>query len=117
MYRKCGKIYMEVVMEDEKKYFAGWWFWVLLIVIATGAILTGLNYAGLIGKTAVERVVFENSYQYSEARKTEIATYEAQLAEISSRLSGRELDSNVRANLEAQRSALNIQLNVARSKR
>jgi hypothetical protein len=108
---------MELLMEDEKKYLAGWWFFLLMAVIFTGIALTIMNYAGFIGKTAVERAVFENSYQYSKARKTEIATYEAQLAEIGSRLSSGEIDGSTRANLEAQRSALNIQLNVARSRK
>jgi hypothetical protein len=36
-----------------------------------------IQYLGVFGKTMVEREVFESSYQYSEARKSEIATYEA----------------------------------------
>lgn len=103
-------------MEKEKKYVAGWWFWVLMLLIVSGVILTGLNYAGIFGRTVMERKVFENSFQYSEARKSEIATFEAQLAEIDRKLMNSDLDGNTKVNLEAQASALRIQLNVARNK-
>lgn len=99
-------------MEQGKKYFAGWWFWVLLLVVATTFVFGGLRIAGVIG----ERVIFEQSFQYKEARKTEIATFEAQLAEIDRKLSYASLDENVRVNLEAQAAAIRIQLNVARRK-
>lgn len=103
-------------METGKKYFAGWWMWVLLLIIVTGLIFTGLRYAGLIGGTIVERKVFENSFQYSEARKSEVAIFEAQLLEINSKLGNLQLDANTRSNLEATASVLRVQLNAARSK-
>ncbi len=103
-------------MEQEKKYFAGWWLWVVFLIIISSIIFGVLNYIGLIGHTIVERKVFENSFQYSEARKSEIATFEAQLAEIDRKLSNPNLDPNTRTNLEAQAAAIRIQLNVARSK-
>lgn len=99
-------------IEQDKKYFASWWFWVLLLVIATILVFAGLKVAGVVG----ERVVFEQSFQYKEARKTEIATFEAQLAEINRKLNFVSLDENTRVNLEAQASAIRIQLNVARRK-
>ena len=71
---------------------------------------------GLIGHTIVERKVFENSFQYSEARKSEIATFEAQLVEIDCKLSSSTIGPNTRTNLEAQAAALRIMLSVARSK-
>lgn len=103
-------------METEKKYYAGWFFWGLLLASIAGIILTGLSYLGVFGQTVVERKVFENSFQYSESRKAEIATFEAQLAEIDGKLNNTNLDSDTRTNLEAQKSAINIQLSVARSK-
>ena len=99
-------------MEQGKKYFAGWWFWVLLLLVITAIIFGGLRLAGVIG----ERVVFEQSFQYKEARKTEIATFEAQLAELERNLMSTSLDETTRTNFKAQASAIRIQLNVARRK-
>jgi len=58
-----------------------------------------LSSAGLIGEKVVEREVFENSFQYNEARKTAIATYEAQLTEINSQLRNNNLSERERSNL------------------
>ena len=102
-------------METEKKYFGGWWVWILVLIIPTILIFTALNYAGIIGHTIVEREVFENSFQYSESRKSEIATYEAQLSEISAQLSF-DIDTQTRAQLEAQAASIRVLLTVARSK-
>ena len=99
-------------MDEEKKDFAKWWLWVLLLIAITAIAFGGLKIAGVIG----ERIVFEQSFQYKEARKTEIATFEAQLAEINRQLASTTLDENVRVNLEAQAASIRIQLNVARSK-
>lgn len=102
-------------MEKEKKIFAAWWFWILLLVVISSIIIGGLNYAGIIGRTIVEREVFEQSYQRSESLRTEVATYEAQLAEIRHKLSS-DIDSQTRTNLEAQASSIRVLLRVARSK-
>lgn len=102
-------------MDSEKKEFGGWWMWILLLTVATMIVIGVLHAFGMIGGTIVERKVFENSFQYSEARKAEIATYEASLAEIQQKLNG-QLDESTRQNLEAQKSALRIRLSVARSK-
>jgi hypothetical protein len=98
-------------MDKEKKYFARWWFWVLGLIIATAIIFGILRIAGVIG----ERIIFEQSFQYKEARKTEIATFEAQLAEIERKLSS-PIDENTRANLEAQAASIRIHLKVAKQK-
>jgi biopolymer transport protein ExbB/TolQ len=103
-------------MEKEKKYLGGWWFWIILLMIISGLILTGLNYAGIIGRTVVEREVFEQSYQRSESLKSEIAAYESQLVEINSQLSRSDLDAGTRANLESQTSSIRVMLNTARRK-
>jgi hypothetical protein len=103
-------------MEQEKKYLGGWWVWICILLVGTVIVFSLLRYAGLIGGTIVERKVFENSFQYSEARKSEVATFQAQLVEIDRKLSNPEIDANTRSNLEAQASALRIQLSVARSK-
>ncbi len=103
-------------METEKKYVGGWWIWILFLAVITGTIFTGLSYFGIIGKTAVERVVFENSFQYKEARKSEVAVFQAQLTEIEGKLMNPELTVGTRANLEASASSIRVQLAAARSK-
>jgi hypothetical protein len=62
-----------------------------------------------------DRIVFEQSLQYKEARKTEITAFEAQFAEIDRQLQGN-IDDNLRRNLEAQKTAIRIQLRTAMSK-
>lgn len=92
--------------------------WVV-IFLPTLALLVAIGFAlnslGLIGQTVVERKVFEESFQYSEARKTAIATYEAQLAEINRKLAS-DVDSQTRTNLESQAAGIRIQLSMERSK-
>lgn len=85
---------------------------ILALIVVASVVFFGLRMAGVFG----ERVVFENSFQYSEARKSEIATYEAQMAEIERKLTNTNLDESTRRNLEAQMSALRIRLQAARSK-
>jgi hypothetical protein len=85
----------------------------LLVLLIIGFVLHSM---GLIGSTVVERKVFENSFQYSEARKTAIATYEAQLAEINRKLASDDLNSQTKTNLESQAAAIRIQLSTERSK-
>jgi len=102
-------------MEKEKTYLAGWWMWILGLLVVSAVIISILSYAGMFGRTVVERKIFENSFQYSEARKTEVATFKAQLAEID-RLLSSDIDTQTRARLEAQASALRVQLQTARSK-
>ena len=75
-----------------------------------------LNSLGLLGRTVVEREVFEHSYQRSEALKSQIATDEATLAEIERKLGNPDLDANTRTNLEAQAAAARIRIQTARSK-
>lgn len=64
--------------------------------------------------TVIERKTFENSYQNSAARKSEIAAFEAQLAELDAMLADPALDDSTRRRLQGQRRALNIQLSRAR---
>jgi len=103
-------------ISSDKREVGGWWMWFLLLIAISGVALFMLNSMGLVGKTIIERKVFENSFQYSEARKSEIALFEAQLAEIDRKLMSRDLDENTRVNLEAQAASVRIHLSVARSK-
>ena len=90
--------------------------WVLIFMVAIGGLAFVMNAAGLIGGKAVEREVLENSYQYTEARKTEIMTMEAQLAEIDAQLADPNLPDSTKRNLKGQRSAIEVRLRVAREK-
>lgn len=102
-------------MEAEKKELGGWWLWILTLSVLTIVVLGGLNYVGVIGKTIVERKVFEQSYQYSAGQQQKIATFQAQMAELDRQLANPDLDNQTRTNLEAQAASIRIQLNAARS--
>lgn len=102
------------MVDEEKRGFAKWWLWILLLIIISSVALFGLNAAGRLGNTVVEREVFEQSYQYTAAQRERIATFESQLAEIETRLSDSTLDDVTRRDLEAQRSAIRVQLQQAR---
>jgi hypothetical protein len=56
-------------MDKDKKLVASWWFWCVLLIVVTIPIFWILSAVGIIGKTVVEREVFERSFQYSEARE------------------------------------------------
>ncbi|MBV5346777.1 hypothetical protein JZU46_00935 [bacterium] len=103
-------------IDKEKKEFGAWWMWLLCLVIVTSIAFGFLNSVGLIGRTIVEREVFTRSQQYTEARKTEIATFEAQLVEIERLLRNPTTTPDMKANLEASAAGLRVQLSVARSK-
>ena len=95
-------------METEKKYFGGWYVWILFLMIIGGIILTGLNYAGMLGRTIVERKVFENSYQKSESDKTARNTYDSQLTVLRARLSNTDLSKTTRSEIQAQIDSIRI---------
>ena len=88
----------------------------LIVVIVLSIVGFGLRSMGVFGKTVVERKVFEQSYQRSEALKSQIATDEATLAEIERKLLNTNLDENTRHNLEAQASAARIRINTTKAK-
>lgn len=93
-----------------------WWIIGIIAVVVTVIVLSTVSYVGVFTSTVVERKVFESSYQYSEARKTEIATYEAQLIQINSQLSNQNLSDSERSALEGQTASINVLLSVARSR-
>lgn len=95
-------------MEQEKKYVGGWWVWIIILLIGTTIIFTGLNYLGVLGKTVVERKVFENSYQKSEADKTASTTYRAQVLMLRRKLQSPNLDAGTKVEIQAQIDAINI---------
>lgn len=98
-----------------------WTIWKFLPIFLTVVVIFsvlgfGLRAAGLFGDTVVERKVFENSYQRSEALKAQIDVDEATLAEITHLLTNPELTATSRRNLEAQASAARIRLAATKRK-
>jgi len=100
---------------------ARWTFWkflplLIVVLVVFAAIGFGLNSVGLFGKTVVERKVFEQSYQRSEAIKAQIATDEAVLVEIERKLMNPKLDESIRHNLEAQAAAARVRIATAKGR-
>lgn len=98
-----------------------WTFWrflgiFLVVVVVMTAIIFGLRALGVFGSTAVERAAFEQSYQRSEAIRSQIATDEAAIAEIQGQLANPGLDKNTRYNLEAQARAIRVRLAAVKGK-
>jgi phosphoribosylformylglycinamidine (FGAM) synthase PurS component len=85
-------------------------FGVIFVMVA----ITITTWVLLPAGKAVERVVLEQSFQYSEGRKAEIATFQATLDEIDARLATTTIDPMSRQNLEAQRMTVSAQLNAAK---
>lgn len=95
------------------KYAMGW---PLIAIVVLSLVGWGLSSAGLFGSTIVERKVFENSFQYSEAQKTAIATYEAQLMEIDALLANPDAPESSKVGLRSQASVIRVRLRVAQGK-
>lgn len=102
-------------MDHEKKFIGKWWMWMLMLVAVSLVTFGALSYVGIIGRTVVERKVFENSFQYSETRKAAIASYNAELSEIQHKLNGN-ITEQTRTNLEAAASAIRIRIATERGK-
>jgi len=95
-------------MEKEKKCFGGWWVWIVTLLIGSMIVFTILNYAGIFGKTVVERVVFENSYQKHEADRDAVTTYDAQISQLKGKLRNPDVSAGTKAEIKAQIDAINI---------
>lgn len=106
---------------NEFRREARWTIWrflplFLTVVVIFSVLGFGLRAMGVFGDTVVERKVFENSYQRSEALKAQIDVDEATLAEITHLLTNPDLDATTRSNLEAQASAARIRLAATKRK-
>ena len=86
------------------------------IFILVLVILTVVGWGLGFGDVIMRRVIFENSFQYQQARDLEAATYEAQLEEIRVKLGRTDLDASTRANLEAQESSIRVLLKASRER-
>ena len=102
-------------MKSEKRMFAGWLLWRMVIVAVIAIFFFFLSSAGMLGRTFVERKVFEQSYQRSAALDSQIATFEAQLAEIENQLRNHNMDEGARNNLEDQAAGLRVQISSAKA--
>lgn len=98
-------------MDGEKKAFGKWWIWVLLLVIVSILALGATGFLTRFGSTVAERVIFENSFQRNAAEAERIQQLEAELVGINARLRGGDLSETQRNDLEAQRAAVEFQLN------
>lgn len=98
---------------NEKREFAKWWLWVLFLIVIAGIVLGTTGQIGRIVDVLIQRQIFEKSFQYDQARKDEVATYKAQIAELEGKLSNPDLSEGTRAEINAQLSAIRIQLNAA----
>ena len=101
-------------MNTDRKEFGKWWLWVLILVVLAVIVFSGLRYAGIVTGTVVEREVFEQSYQRTEGLKQQIATWEAQIAELEGKLLNPKLDEDTKTNINAQISAIRVRLDAAR---
>jgi len=95
-------------METEKKYLGGWWVWVLCLLVGTSIIFASLSYVGIIGKTIVERKVFEQSYQKKAADEDALSIYDAQIVILRRRLRAEDLTRPERNEIQAQIDSITI---------
>ena len=104
------------MISNEKKEVGGWWMWMLLLFVVAIVVMFAVSNVGLFFGTKVERAVFKNSHQYQEAKSQEISIFRAQLNEIDRKLRTPGLDPQTKSNLEAQASAIRVQLESARNR-
>jgi ATP/ADP translocase len=94
----------------EKIEATKWLLWAIVVFI----ILLIVGGISMVVSKRVEREVLVNSHQYKEGMRDRASVLRASIAEIDTRLLSTTLGEGVRNNLQAQRSALNIQLNSIR---
>jgi len=95
-------------MEKEKKYFGGWWVWVVFLLLCTAVVFVGISYFGIIGKTVIERKVFEQSYQKKAADSDALSIYDAQIAVLQRRLNNSSLTTGERAEIQGQIDSITV---------
>ncbi|MCD6435997.1 MAG: hypothetical protein J7L15_06370 [Clostridiales bacterium] len=96
------------MIDDEKKELGKWWIWILGLLMLSIIILNSLGMLSKFGSVFVERKVFEQSYQRSEGLKTQMITWQAQLASINSQLLTATADT--KNQLLSQKAMLEIQI-------
>lgn len=99
------------MIDKEKRFFGGWWMWILLLIAISIPVFWMLGGAGLLGRTILERKIFEQSYQKQAGDSAKAKIFRAQLAEIDRKLQSTNLSEDQRQALEAKAAAIRIQLN------
>lgn len=87
---------------------------IIFVIIFAMVAITVTTWILMPAGKIVERITLEQSLQYSEARKSEIATFQSTLDEIDAKLAIPSLDPVSKSNLEAQRMTVSAQLNAAK---
>lgn len=80
----------------------------IILFLVFSAISFGVNSCHKVANTAVERKVFENSYQKSEADKDAHSTYAAELRMLRNRLNNPNLDESSRVEIQAQIDSITV---------
>lgn len=105
-------------MRSELREASAWGAWyiafVALFVIVIGVIGFTGGIWGRVIDNAVDREIFEHSYQREASLDAKVATFTAQLAQIDVQLSNPDLSDEARVELQAQRAALQVQIETAR---
>ena len=91
--------------------------WIIILFIVAVAMLWVMKSAIFVGDTVVERKVFEQSYQRQAGIEESIATYEAQLVMIRTKLANPDLTEQERNTLKANEASIEIQLQTARAQK
>lgn len=87
-----------------------------LTLFVIGGCLFALNTCNRHATTVADRKINENSFQYQEARKTELLEFESQLRTLNSQLENLELTPEKRKMLEVQKSNIQERIDVTKGK-
>ena len=102
-------------MDVEKKFVGKWiiWLWIIwltVVIISAGILIFGARSVGLVGQTAVERVIFEQSYQKQAGDEARENTLRAELASVNAMLRDGTVSAAMKTTLRGKKAALEIQL-------
>jgi len=79
-------------------------------------IVFGTNTCGRYVDTVAQRKINENSFQYQEARKSELLRFESDLRSINSKLMDASLSEQKRRMLESQKQNIQTEIDVIKGK-
>ncbi len=96
-------------MTEEKRELGKWWIWIFTLLALSVIVFSILGMLGKLGGTFMERKVFEQSYQRSEGLKSQMNTWQAQLASINSQILNT-TDKETLSQLKTQKAMLEIQI-------
>lgn len=99
------------VTQDIESGPLGAFKWTAIFIISLVLVVAGISFILKPAIVAVESAIFKNSFQYNEGMEQRAAILEANIAEIEGLLIINPEDSE---NLNAQKRALNAQLNAIR---